>query len=188
MSNSAWHMAHLWLWSQLLEPQNWQESLGKVHGKISRTGQEYPVCCHSFLSAVNEVTAENRCLWFCIGLVHMKILKSPLKVRKERRILQSCISLKWQTLNKHLGMQCEIAMYFRLVFFLSPILQGEFWNKEVVHSSKIQFLSVVPFWRIYEEVLTPQQLKGIFGLVAICLQCFMMVQWQKLVGLLVRTF
>lgn len=32
------------------------------------------------------------------------------------------------------------------------------------------------FWRIYEEVLTSQQLKGVFVLVEICLQCFMMVQ------------
>lgn len=53
--------------------------------------------------------------------------------------------------------------------FLSLILQVELRNTEVAHNNKIQFLSVVSFWRMYEEVLTSQQLKGIFVLVAICL-------------------
>lgn len=77
-------------------------------------------------------------------------------------------------------MWCEVAKYSISGLFLSflslIILQVELQNTEVGHNNKIQFLSFVSFWRMYEEVLTSQQLKDIFVLVAICLQCFMTVQ------------
>lgn len=68
-------------------PQNWQDSLGKVRGKIPRPGQEYPVHSHSFPSAVNELTVEKRSLWLCTGLVYMAIIKSSLKVKKGKKDL-----------------------------------------------------------------------------------------------------